>query len=47
MTLTPIGERLAVELSICFYDLSLSRLGCEHSTFPLHVGGWSKEENRV
>ena len=37
MTLAPIAERLAVELSLatCFYDLGLSRLRFEHPTFRL------------
>ena len=36
VTLTPIAERLAVELSQpVFYDLGLSRLGFEHPTLPL------------
>ena len=32
LTLTPIAEHLAVELSLPFYDLGLSRLRFEHST---------------
>ena len=35
LTLTPIAERLAVELSLPVYDLGLSRLRFEHSTFRL------------
>ena len=36
VTLTPIAERLAVELSLpVFYDLGLSRLGSDHPTFCL------------
>ena len=36
VTLTPIAERLAGELSLSvFYDLSLSRMGFEHPTLRL------------
>ena len=36
MALTPIAERLAVELSLSlFNDIGLSRLGFEHTTFHL------------
>ena len=35
VTLTAIAERLAVELSLPFYDLGLSRLGFEIQTFRL------------
>ena len=38
VTLTPVAERLAVELSLhctCFYDLGLLQLGFEHPTFRL------------
>ena len=33
VTLAPIAEPLAVELSLCVYDLGLLRLGFEHTTF--------------
>ena len=36
LTLTPIAERLAVDLSlICFFDLGLSRMWFEHQTLRL------------
>ena len=37
VTLAPIAEHLAVELSLCFYDLGLSRLRFEHATFRLRA----------
>ena len=33
VTLTPIAERLEVEISVSVFDLGLSRLGFEHPTF--------------
>ena len=42
VTLTPIAERLAVELSLpLFYDLGLPQLGFEHPTFCL----WGQRSN--
>ena len=37
VTLTPIAERLAVELSLPVFTTGLSRLGFEHLTFRLRV----------
>ena len=46
MTLTPIAERLAVELSLPFYDLGLSRLGFECPTFRLRGERFNRLRHR-
>ena len=48
MTLTPIAERLAGELSLSvFYDLSLSRMGFEHPTLRLRGQRFNKLLHRI
>ena len=45
VTLTPVAERLASELSLPVYDLGLSRLGFEHPIATFRMPG--KRSNRL